>query len=351
MGMRKPVALWKANVPHWVWVTSPAWIGAVLLSLDGRPPEWVPLVLFIAAVLSIQTITEFANSYTDRYEDRIYGPTNTLVTGELDAATARKVLLLENIIAGSLLIALFVVTLNYFLMLVMLSGWFLGLAYSLPPFRFKETVHCPLTHGLALALLPVAGWMIVGTPLTERNGFIIAFAGFFFLSSFALGIMLKYRKTLLALDAGLIEITQGSGLALLNTVGLGLKFRNAMALEDITSLSAFALVPVFWHLGIFDTALSIALLAAPLPLVFLAIIQRIKDPLRNSAQYKMLTTLSWILIVAIFLGFALAGTVHWGFAVLVCTALMAGFLLLVKVVHPWGCKSLSAREINLSQSF
>ena len=346
MDIRKVIALWKANVPHWIWITSPAWIGAMLLGLDGRSPEWIPLGLFIAAVLSIQTVTEFANSYTDRYEDQLYGPTNTLVTGELDAATAKKYLLLENFIAGSLLIALLVITLNYFLILVMLLGWFLGLAYSLPPFRFKETVHCPLTHGLALALLPVAGWMIAGAPLTERNGFIIAFAGFFFLASFALGITLKYRKTLLALDAGLIEIKQGSGLGNLNTIGLGLKFRNAMALEDITSLGAFALVPVFWHLAIFDTALSIALLAVPLPLVVLAMLQRLRNPLKNSPQYKVLTTLSWIMIVVVFLGYALAGSVHLGFSLLVCTALMAGFPLLVKVVHPWGCKSLSSREIS-----
>ena len=345
MSIRTLVALWKANVPHWVWITSPAWIGAVVLGFDGRAPEWGPLVLFVAAVLSIQTITEFANSYTDRFEDQLYGPTNTLVTGELDAATAKKVLVLENIVAGSLLLALLLVTLNYYLIVVMLVGWFLGLAYSLPPFRLKETVYCPLSHGLALALLPIAGWLIVEPSLTARNGFIVAFAAFFFLASFALGITLKFRKTLLALADGLIEIKQGSDLPHLSTVGLGLKLRTALALEDITSLGAFVLVPVFWHLGIFDTALSIGLLALPLPLAVLAMILRIKDPLKNSTQYKVLTTLSWILIVALFFGVALASAVHWGFALLACIAFLTGFPILTKIVHPWGCKSPGGREI------
>lgn len=339
---RTLIALWKANVPHWVWIGSPAWIGAVLLGLDGRTPEWGPLALFIVATLTIQSIAEFANSYTDRDEDRIYGPTNTLVTGELDARVARKILVLQNIIALILLIALLIVTLNYTLILVMIAGWFFGLAYSVPPFRLKETIHAPFCHAIAFALLPIAGWLIVEPSLTAQGSLIIAFAALIFLHSYGLGITLKFRKTLLALDSGLIQEKQDYSIYNVNTVGFKLKFKTAMHLEQLTSLGAFILVPIFWHLGVFEAPLAIALLALPFPLTALALILRIKDPLRNSSKYKVLMTLSWILIVVTLLGFGLATIMNLGFAILICMVSLAGFPLLVRIVHPWGAKSLSS---------
>ena len=134
---RTIIALWKANVPHWVWIGSPAWIGAILLGIDRRTSEWETLILFIVAMLTIQSSAEFANSYTDRDEDRIYGPTNTLVTGELDIGMAKKVLILQNIVSALLVIALLVITTNFALIVTMIVGWFFGLAYSVRPFRFK----------------------------------------------------------------------------------------------------------------------------------------------------------------------------------------------------------------------
>ena len=343
MSIRTLIALWKANVPHWVWIGSPAWGGAVLLGLDGRTPEWAQLGLFIATTLTIQSIAEFANSYTDRYEDKLYGPTNTLVTGELNAVIAKKALILLNIVAALLLIALLVVTLNYVLILIMIAGWFFGLAYSLPPFRFKETIHGPFSHAIAFALLPIAGWLIVEPSLIAQKGFIIAFAALLFLHSFGLGITLKFRKTLLALDSGIIQIEQGSSIYNVGTIGLNVKFKTAMYLEELTSLGAFILVPVFWHLGVFNAALSISLLALPLPLTALAVILRMKDPVKNSSIYKVFMTLSWIFIVVILLGMGLSSLVNPGLAALACIISLAGFPLLVKIVHPWGAKSLSSR--------
>ncbi len=342
MSIRTIVALWKANVPHWVWIGSPAWIGGVLLGLDGKVPEWYSLALFIAAVITIQSIAEFANSYTDREEDRLYGPTNTLVTGELDASMARKALIFQNVLAGALLIALLVVTHNYPLVAVMAVGWFFGLAYSVLPFRLKETPYAPFDHAVAFALLPIAGWLAVEPSLIAKNGFIIAFASLLFLHSYGLGITLKFRKTLLAMNSGLMPAMRDGNLYDLKTVGFGLKFKTAMYLEAVTALGAFILVPVFWYLGVFDAAFSIALLALPLPLTALAMIIRLKDPIRNSSPYKVLMTLSWILIVVTLLGYGLASLIPWGFAALVCIATLAGFPLLVRIVHPWGAKSLSA---------
>lgn len=334
------IALWKANVPHWVWIGSPAWIGAALLAIGSTSPNWVHFILFIPTVLTIQAIAEFANSYTDRYEDRLYGPTNTLVTGELDAGTAKKALVLQNILAALLLVALLAVSLNYALVVVMIAGWFFGLAYSMPPLRLKETIHGPFAHAIAFALLPIAGWLVVEPSLAARNGFIVAFAALLFLHSYALGITLKFRKTLLALDSGLVEVEQTGRFHNVRTVGFGLKADNAMALEAATALGAFVLVPVFWHLGAFDTVISISLLALPLPLTALATILRFVNPVKNSSKYKVLMTLAWILIVVELLGYGLVNFLPLGLVALTCIVVLAGFPILVRIVHPWGAKSL-----------
>ena len=342
MNTRTLFALWKANVPHWVWLGCPAWIGAVLLGLDGKAPEWAQFALFIVTILTIQAVAEFANSYTDREEDKLYGPTNTLVTGELRADIAKRVIILQNLIAAMLLIALLVLTRNYALTGVILLGWFFGLAYSVPPFRLKETVHSPFSHAVAFALLPIAGWLIAGSSLTASNGFILAFAGILLLHSYGLGITLKFRKTLLALNSGQIEIAQGGSLYDLNAVGFNLRFGTAIVLEEITSMGAFLLVPIFWSLGILDTSLSVTLLAVPMPLTALAMVIRRIDPVGNSSKYKVLMTLAWALIVVTLLGAGIASFVHWSVAVLVSLIVLAVFPLLVRVVHPWGSKSLSA---------
>src|SRR4030042_2287622 len=132
--------LWKANVPPFVWLWSPLWIAAIILGLDGAAPEWAAIGLFLATMTVIIAITQYANTYADRDEDWLYIPSNPLVTGELTAKTARNVFILQNILAGLLLLPLLLITGTYHLIVAMIVGWFVGLAYSVPPFRFKETV-------------------------------------------------------------------------------------------------------------------------------------------------------------------------------------------------------------------
>jgi hypothetical protein len=121
-----------------------------------------------------------------------------------------------------------------------------------------------------------------------------------------------------------------------------MRFGTAMGLEEITSLGAFILIPIFWSLGIMDTALSIALLVVPMPLTALAMILRRLDPVGNSSKYKVLMTLAWGLIVVTLLGAGIASFVHWSYAIPICISILVGFPLLVRIVHPWGCKSLDA---------
>jgi len=329
---------------------APLWFAPAILALDGGTAEWGQVALFLVAVTIGMGVAELAGTYSDRDEDRLYGPTNPLVTGELDDGTARKALIVQNIVAGSLGFALLLVTLNPSLVIAMIVGWFVGLSYSLPPFRFKETVAAPFFHSLGVALLPVFAWLIVEPSFTARNGFIIAFATFLFLSSFGFGITIKFRKTLLAFGSGLIQVKQGSSLFDLGTVGFKLKVRTATALEGITTLGAFALVPIFWHLGIFDMALSVALLALPLPLSVLAIAMRIKDPVKNGETSVWLLGLAWVFVILSLLAVALAGAVHWGYAVLSCALFLLVFSLLVRIVHPWGCKAPSGRKIATDEA-
>ena len=337
------IALWKANVPHWVWIASPLWIGAIALGLDGRTPEWGPIALFTATIIIIQCTAELANSYSDRDEDHLYGPTNTMVTGELDTYLAKKILVFQNIIAIILLIALLSVTRNYLLCLVIVTGWFFSMAYSVSPLRLKETMWGPFSHAISFALLPVAGWLIVQPSITTHNGFIIGFSIILFLYSFALGITLKFRKTLLALNSGIISMEEGGNLFKLRTIGFKMRYREAMSLEAFTAILPFVLVLIFWYQDIFDATLSIGLLAGPLPLTIIAVFIRARHPVKNGAKHKTLMTLAWIFISVLLLGIGLSNHLPLGFAISACILFLAGFPLLVRIVHPWGSKSIQGQ--------
>lgn len=334
------MAVWKANNPPVVWMCSPLWVGPIILGLDGAAPEWGPIAIFALTVTSIVAMTEFANSYSDREEDRIYFPSNPLVTAELEAGTAKKALVLQNVLTGLLLIALLLVTFNYYLIVAIAAGWFVGLSYSIPPFRFKETVAAPVLYALGVALLPIAAWLIVA-PL---NGFIIAFTSFFALHSFGYGITYKFRKTFHALNAGLIQIGQDGSVYNLSSVGLRLKVKTAMALEAISSLGSFALVPIFWYTGVFDAALSIGLLTLPFGSTVLTIVLRMKDPVGNGPKCIVAMTMAWLFIILSFFAVALTGVLqwHWGYAILACIAFPIGSVMLLRTVHPFEFKALAA---------
>src|SRR4030042_5948668 len=272
MNKRTLIALWKANMPPLVGGASPAWIGAIIFALNGSRPEWDEIALFAVTIILIQAITEFANSYVDRSEDKVYFTSNPLVTGELKVEIAKKAFIIENIIIGALIIALLIVTMNYPLIIVILAYWFAGIAYSLRPFKLKQTFAGPIFIALVSIPLPLSGWLVVA-PL---NDFIIAFTGFFFLHSFGYGITHKFRKTYHALRDGLIHLEQGSSIYNLKNVDLGMRVKTALALEAVATLGAFCLIPIFWYLGIFDTAISVALLALPLPFTVWSIVTRIR---------------------------------------------------------------------------
>lgn len=144
------------------------------------------------------------------------------------------------------------------------------------------------------------------------------------------------------MNHGLIQVEQGGSIYNLSTVGFKLKVKNAVALEAIATLGAFILVPIFWHLGIFDMALSIGLLTLPLAFTVLAMVLRIKEPVNNSQKCMLFMTMAWTFIVLLLFAVALASLVHWGFVILACIVFLIGFLLLTRTIHPFGREAVSA---------
>ena len=342
MNLRALKALWKANIPPMVWLCPPLYVGPIVLGLDGGPPDWVAIGLFLATMVVVTATPEFANTYADRQEDRLYFPGNPVLTGELNAVTAKRALIMQNAVAGALIVALAAVTRNYPLTAAVALFWFLGLAYSLPPFRFKETPAAPLVYGLAYAMLPIAAWLVVEPSLSARNGFIIGFALVVFVFNFAYGITVKFRKTFHALKSGLIKVEPGGTVYSLRVVGLKQTVRTAMTLETVTSLGAFVLVPIFWHLEVFDSALSIALLAAALPTTALAVAARLRDPLGNGPRCVVFMTMAAVDIGLIMFGVALSSLLPWGIAVLVCLGYLALFVPLFAGIQTVGPRTVAA---------
>jgi len=334
MTIRTLKAIWKANLPQWVWACLPFWIGSLIFAHNGTAPHWGTLALFLVTVIAIQATAEFANTYVDRYEDRIHVPSNPLVTGELTEGTAKKALILENIVAGLLLLAVLLVTLNYYLTIAIVAGWFTGLAYSVPPLKLKETIAGPFCFATSTALVPIAACLFVG-PL---NDFIIAFSVFLFLATFGANISTgQLRKTVEALNHSYIKIEEGNKYNV-STTGLKTKLKTAIALEAIAGFAAFILVTIFWYLGIFDKTLSIALLSLPLIFTVLTVAFRMRDPLRNAQRCVELAGMAALTAMLSYFSVAFISVLHWhwGYSVLACIVFLTGFGLLFKQIRPYG---------------
>jgi len=338
MNRKTLIAIWKANMPPLVWGCSPIWIGAIILALNGGTPKWDAIGLFAATVALIGALWEFTNSYVDREEDIIYFRSNPFVTGELAAPTAKVALIIESLTTAALLLALLLITLNYALFATLVMGWFVGVAYSLPPFTSKKSIVAPFSLALGCTLLPISGWLVIA-PL---DNFIIAFASFFFIHSFGYGITHKFRKTFHALSHGIIRPEQGNNTYDTKTIDIGLRLKTSLTLEAAFSLGAFVLVPIFWHLDIFDAPLSIGLLTLPLVCTAASLTIRVKDPVKNAQMGVMLMTIAWALIILLLFATALASLIHWGYVVLACIVFLFAFAVLLRTVHPFTCKAITS---------
>lgn len=333
MNTKTLIGIFKANLPQYLWIALPLYIGGIIFALNGGPPDWGPIILFLITVTILYGIAEYANTYADRKEDPLYVPSSPLLTGELSEATARKAFIWQNIIGLLLLIVLLAITTNYALFVAVAAGWVVGLVHSLPPFRFKETVFCPFTFGLGLGISAIVGWLAVA-PIST---FALAFGGLMFAECLSFAISsTKLRKTFDALKAGHINVPEGESVWNIRTSGLGMKVKTAVALEAILGLGSFALVPLFWRLGYFDWKLSVALLTVPLALMVLIVVLRLKDPVKNTKKCEQFAGMVYTFMILGFFGVALSTLIHWGWVILICVFIIIGFNLLYKYVHPFG---------------
>jgi len=281
--------LFIAHPLQWVSFLFLLWLGLIFWGLGTtNPGGWGTIVYSLLVAAFIISVTQFAEIYSDRIEDRVHRPSNPLVSGELKIRTAKRILIVENVIVVLLLASLFWVTNNYTLILALLAGWIAGLIYSQPPFRLKERkIIGPFEFGLCCAIIPLVGWLVV-MPL---DTFIAAFALLFFVGGSGVGITTKLRRTAEAFNCGLIS---GSSVFNLKTIDFGLKVKNAMILEAILVVGAICLIPVFGFLGVFEQVLVIFLVSFVLPIVLVGFALRVKDPIRNLKN----TQRSFLLIAA-----------------------------------------------------
>ena len=349
MNRRNLVGILKANSPQYVWAGLPVWIGASFAAL-GRSPtlsEWGPIsLLLVTMFVIICTVGQFSNAYADRHEDWLYVPSNPLVTGELDAGVARVALIVQHILCGLLVIALWVVTHKHWLIVVLVVGWLVSLQYSMPPLRLKETIVSPFAQGICTVLSLFASWMVV----SNLNLFIIAFGVFLFLIMLAFGTTVKLRKTFEDYRSGQIQVEEGKGVWDLKTSGLGVKVKWAVAMEVFAGLGAFILLPIYWRLGIFENALLIPLVTLPLLCMILIVVFRIKDPLENQDKCVKLMAMTNVFIIFSFLGVAFVNVLHWAFLILVFFLFMTVFFVLERAIRPVGAPYQSdvAKGLNVA---
>ena len=291
---------------HWVSFLFLLWLGLIFWGLGEFPSQWGTIIYSLSVAVFIICIMQFADMYSDRIEDRVYRPSNPMVTGELKIETAKRILIADNIIIAVLLLALFWVTKNYPLILALMGGWIGGLIASLPPFRLKgRKIISPFEFGLCCAVIPLVGWLIV-KPL---DTFIAAFALFLFVGGSGVGITTKLRRTAEALDSGLIK---GSNVLNLETIDFGLKVRNAMILEAILVVGAICLIPVFGFLGVFDQILVVFLISFVLPPVLVGFVFRFKDPIRSVKNAQMSFLFMCASLQAIAMATFISSIVHIG---------------------------------------
>lgn len=329
----------KANHPQFFAFGFPLAIGGIVFGLDGRPSHWGAIILFLVTATILESVADFANTYADRDEDRVFVPSNPLVTGELNLGTAKKAFILQNALGGLLLLAFLALTLNYWSALALAIGWMAGLAYSLPPFRLKETITCPFIFALGITTIVIAAWLLVESSLAGSSGFILAFGAFLFALCLPLSLSLtKLRKTFDALLGGHTQMEVGKSVWSLKTLGIGLSVRSAVAIEAGIGLGAFILIPIFWHLGIFDMALAISLVTLPLAFMILTVVFRIRDPIKNTRKCEQFAGMVLMFVILSFFSVALTSVLHWhwGFATLACIAILVWFNILTRYVHPFG---------------
>ena len=142
--------LWRFSRPHTIIGSTLSIIVLFLLQGGSVITHWyIPLVTLVSALACNLCITGL-NQVIDVELDKINKTELPIASGELDANSAKKIVLASGIIA---LVA--AALLHWLLLLLIAVILFLGIAYSMPPIQFKKH-HLPA----ALSITIVRGVLV-----------------------------------------------------------------------------------------------------------------------------------------------------------------------------------------------
>jgi homogentisate phytyltransferase / homogentisate geranylgeranyltransferase len=142
--------LWRFSRPHTIIGSTLSIIVLFLLQGGNVFTHWYILMVTLVSALACNLCITGLNQVIDVELDKINKPELPIASGELDANSAKKIVLASGIIA---LVA--AALLHWLLLLLIAVILFLGIAYSLPPIQFKKH-HLPA----ALSITIVRGVLV-----------------------------------------------------------------------------------------------------------------------------------------------------------------------------------------------
>jgi homogentisate phytyltransferase/homogentisate geranylgeranyltransferase len=142
--------LWRFSRPHTIIGSTLSIIVLFLLQGGSVFAHWYILVVTLVSALACNLCITGLNQVIDVELDKINKPELPIASGELNANSAKKIVLASGIIA---LVA--AALLHWLLLLLIVVILFLGIAYSMPPIQFKKH-HLPA----ALSITIVRGVLV-----------------------------------------------------------------------------------------------------------------------------------------------------------------------------------------------
>ena len=136
--------LWRFSRPHTIIGSTLSIIVLFLLQGGSVFAHWYILVVTLVSALACNLCITGLNQVIDVELDKINKPELPIASGELDANSAKKIVLASGIIA---LVA--AALLHWLLLLLIVVILFLGIAYSLPPIQFKKH-HLPAAVSITI---------------------------------------------------------------------------------------------------------------------------------------------------------------------------------------------------------
>ena len=141
--------LWRFSRPHTIIGSTLSIIVLFLLQGGNVFTHWYILMVTLVSALACNVCITGLNQVIDVELDKINKPELPIASGELDANSAKKIVLASGIIA------LVAAALLHWLLLLIAVILFLGIAYSMPPIQFKKH-HLPA----ALSITIVRGVLV-----------------------------------------------------------------------------------------------------------------------------------------------------------------------------------------------